>query len=626
MDHPFVTFHDLRLVILSLVVALFTSFTSLQLAERVLANRGGARLAWLWGAALALGGGIWSMHFVAMLAFHTPFQVTYDVNLTIISLLLAIAAAAVSYQIVVQAPAKRWRLVLGGVIAGIGIAVMHYTGMAAMTMQATVSYSPPLFTLSIFISIAAATAALWLGFNLRKTWQRAVAAVFMATAIAGMHYTGMAAADMQMNGNAFTIYAGMDRSLLALTITAISLFILGLGLCGSMLDRNSAVHAARENVIRQSSEQRYRSLVRNSTDIILLLDRENRITYDTPAAERILGYASNLLLGHRILEFFEPLYAAELDELLMVVHGGDKIDCELPMRTVDGSMKWVALTGIDLTADPSVNGIVLTLRDVTERRRIAAELTAAKEKAESAAAAKSAFLKNISHELRTPLNSIIGFSDLLIQQPYGPLGNHQYVEFAVDINRGGKNLLAVINTIIDFTRAESGQQRCDNIVLDPLAEVKLCVGLEEETIAGKNLQVIIEPAEAPAGLFADRGKLRQTLLAILSNATKFTADNGKIAVTLEIESSGDFSICVQDNGIGMADTDIAIALQPFSQIDNALARRFEGTGLGLPVSKALMELHGGRLDIQSGRGVGTLVTLTFPAERVRPPARIAAAQ
>ncbi|HWT97680.1 MAG TPA: MHYT domain-containing protein, partial [Terriglobales bacterium] len=584
------------------------------------------RLVWLWGAALALGGGVWSMHFVAMLALHTPFQVSYDVNLTIVSLLLAVAASAASYQIVVEAPAIRWRLLLGGVIAGIGVAAMHYTGMAAMTMQATLSYDAPLLALSVVIAVVAATAALWLSFNLHKTWQRAIAAVVMATAIAGMHYTGMAAAHMEMDGNAFTVYAGMDRSLLALAITAISLFILGLGLCGSVLDRNSADHAAREDVIRQSSEQRYRSLVRNSADIIFVLDRENRLTYDTPAAERILGYPSDRLLGRDILDFFDPLYAAELAELLMVVHGGDKIECELPMRTLDGSTKWVELTGIDLTADPSVNGIVLTLRDVTERRRIGAELTAAKERAESADAAKSAFLKNISHELRTPLNAIIGFSDLLIQQPYGPLGNHQYAEFARDINRGGKNLLSVINTILDFTKAESGQQRCDNIVLDPLAEVKLCARFEEETIASKKLQMIIEPAETPATLFADRGKLRQILLAILSNATKFTADGGKIAITLEIESNGDFSICIQDNGIGMSDADVAIALQPFSQIDNALARRFEGTGLGLPVSKALMELHGGRLDIQSGRGVGTLVTLTFPVERVRPPARIAAAQ
>jgi PAS domain S-box-containing protein len=626
MDHHFTTFHDARLVVLSLVVALVTSFTSLQLADRVLANRGSARLVWLWGAALALGGGIWSMHFVAMLALRTPFQVSYDINLTIVSLLLAVAAAAASYQIVVEAPAIRWRLILGGVIAGIGVAAMHYTGMAAMTMQANVSYDTPLLALSVVIAVVAATAALWLSFNLHKTWHRAIAAVVMATAIAGMHYTGMAAARMEMDGNAFTVYAGMDRSLLALAITAISLFILGLGLCGSVLDRNSADHAAREDVIRQSSEQRYRSLVRNSADIIFVLDQENRLTYDTPAAERILGYPSDRLLGRNILEFFDPLYAAELAELLMVVHGGDRIECELPMRTLDGSTKWVELTGIDLTADPSVNGIVLTLRDVTERRRIGAELTAAKERAESADAAKSAFLKNISHELRTPLNSIIGFSDLLIQQPYGPLGNHQYAEFARDINRGGKNLLAVINTILDFTKAESGQQRCDNVVLDPLAEIRLCARFEEETIASKNLQLIIEPTEAPVTLFADRGKLRQILLAILSNATKFTADGGKIAVTLEIESNGDFSICIQDNGIGMSDADVAIALQPFSQIDNALARRFEGTGLGLPVSKALMELHGGRLDIQSGRGVGTLVTLTFPMERVRPPARFAAAQ
>ncbi|HVJ43698.1 MAG TPA: MHYT domain-containing protein [Dongiaceae bacterium] len=626
MDHPFITYDDPRLVILSLLIALLASFTSLQLADRILANRGLYRSAWLCAAALALGGGIWSMHFIGMLALHMPLRVTYDVNLTIISLLLAISAAAASYRIVVENAAAGWRLALGGVLAGIGVAVMHYTGMAAMTMQATVTYDPVLFTFSVVIAVAAATAALWLSFNLHKTWHRLVAALVMAAAISGMHYTGMAAARMQMDDSAFPIYGGMNQSLLALVITATSTLVLGLGLFSSLLDRRSADYAVRETTIRQSSERRYRSLVRNSADIILVLDRENRISYETPAAERILGYPQERILGRSILDFFEPVRAAELSDLLMLVRGGEKIDCELPIRTADGMIKWVELIGIDLTADPSVLGIVLTLRDITERQKVAAELTAAKERAEAAAASKSAFLKNISHELRTPLNSIIGFSDLLIQQPYGPLGNSQYADFARDINRGGKKLLAIINTIIDFTKAETGQQRCDNTVLDPLAEARLCIRLEEETITSKKLQIILEPDETPASLFADRSKLRQTLLAVLSNATKFTPDGGKIAVTLEIDSDGDFSICIQDNGIGMSEADIAIALQPFSQVDNALARRFEGTGLGLPVSKALMELHGGRLTIQSGRGVGTLVTLSFPAERVRQPSRPAAAE
>jgi len=626
MNPPLSTFHDPRLVILSFLIALLTSFTSLQLADRVLAYRGGYRLVWLGAAAVALGGGTWSMHFIGMLALHTPVRITYDVDLTVISLLLAISAAAISYRIVVENPADRWRLALGGTIAGTGIAAMHYTGMAAMAIPATLTYEPVFFTLSVLIAIAAATGALWLSFNLKNFWHRIYAAFIMAMAITGMHYTGMAAVHMQMDSAVPAVTGGLDRSLLALVITATSTLILGLGLCTSLLDQRSADYAEREDTIRQSSEQRYRSLVRNSADIILVLDRENRITYDTPAAERVLGYPQASWLGRNILDFLEPMHAVEFSELLMLLHGGEKIDCELPMRTLDGAEKWLELTGIDLTSDPSVNGLVLTLRDITDRRRIAAELTAAKEHAEAAAASKSAFLKNISHELRTPLNSIIGFSDLLIQQPYGPLGHKEYGEFALDINRGGKNLLAVINTILDFTKAESGQQRCDNVLLNPLAEAQLCIRLEEETIASKNLRVITEPAETPAMLFADRSKVRQILMAILSNATKFTPDGGKIAVTLEQDSNGDFAICVQDNGIGMSEADVAVAMQPFSQVDNALARRFEGTGLGLPVSKALMDLHGGRLSIQSSRGVGTLVTLSFPAERIRPPSQSVAAE
>jgi signal transduction histidine kinase len=159
----------------------------------------------------------------------------------------------------------------------------------------------------------------------------------------------------------------------------------------------------------------------------------------------------------------------------------------------------------------------------------------------------------------------------------------------------------------------------ESTLLDPVTEIRLCLRLEEETIQGKSLSVVIEPEIAPLALFADRRKLRQVLLAILSNATKFTPDNGKIAITIEQEPDGGCMIGIQDNGIGMSEAEIAIALQPFAQVDNSLSRRHEGAGLGLPVSRALMELHGGRLTIQSGRGIGTLINLSFPAERVRPP-------
>ncbi|MDY0883444.1 MHYT domain-containing protein [Dongia soli] len=618
--HHVTTFHDPTLVAISVLIAICASFTSLQLAERMVAYRENVRLAWLCAAAIALGGGIWAMHFVGMMAFHSSAGILYDVQLTLGSLLLAIIAAGISYRIVVSNPASFWRLGIGGVIAGFGVAGMHYTGMAAMITTSRILYNPLLVGLSILIAMAAATAALWLSFNLHALWHRAVASLIMAVAIAGMHYTGMAALTMTATDRApLAIGSGLDQPMLAVVITSTSLLILVFGLGSSMFDRRMADQVAQKALIRQRSERRHRSLLRNSTDIILVLDGENCIRYDTPAAERILGYRSEVLTGQSFLGFVDPLHQGDLREQLANLRRGDKIQCEIPIADAGSNRKWLELTGIDLTADPDVNGIVLNLHDITDRRRIAAELTAAKEKAETADQSKSAFLKNISHELRTPLNAIIGFSDLLVQQPFGSLGDPQYVGFARDINAGGKKLLSVINTIIDFTKAESGDHRVESTLLDPITEIRLCLRLEEETIQGKTLSILIEPEMAPLALFADRRKLRQVLLAVLSNATKFAPDNGKIAITIEKEPDGGCTIGIQDNGIGMTEAEIAIALQPFAQVDNSLSRRHEGTGLGLPMSRALMELHGGHLTIQSGRGVGTLVHLFFPAERVRAP-------
>jgi len=583
-------------------------------------------MAWLCAAAIALGGGVWSMHAIAMLAFHISVGVTYDAELVFAALFLPIIATGVSYRIIVDNPAATWRLIAGGLIIGLGIAGLHYIGMAAMIMTARATYAPALITLSACIAVAASTAALWLNFSLQTHWRRWAASLIMAAAIVGMHYTGMAAMDLQApDSPALVFTSGIDQPLLALVITAITALILMLGFGASLLDRRIADQAVRERHIRQSSEQRYHSLVRNSADIIVVLDQENRISYGTPAAERILGYSPDSWIGKSFLGFVEPLHQGELRDLLLQLRNGGKIDYELPMAAADGTLKWLELTGTDLTADPSVGGVVLTLRDITERRRVAQELTAAKEKAESADRSKAAFLKNISHELRTPLNAIIGFSDLLLQQPFGDLGNAQYLEFARDINRSGTNLLAVINTIIEFTKAESGQQNLESSLLDPVAEIRLCLRMEEETIQSKNLAVTIEPETSPVSLFADRRKFRQILLAILSNATKFTADHGKVAITIQRDPLGNCVITVQDNGLGMSEADIAVALQPFSQVDDALNRRYEGTGLGLPISKALMELHGGRLKIESGRGIGTLVNMVFPPERVRPAGRPIAA-
>jgi NO-binding membrane sensor protein with MHYT domain len=187
--------YDLPLVVLSYLISVFGAYTALQLAVAIPAATGRALWGWLFGAAAAMGGGaIWSMHFIAMLAYRMPMQVSYDASLTLGSLAAAIAVTGIGLYVVGRGQGSVIRLVGGGLFTGLGVAAMHYTGMAAMVMPATISYRPSLFALSLVIAVVASIAALWLAFNLRGNWQMFGSAFVMGAAVCGMHYTGMAAA------------------------------------------------------------------------------------------------------------------------------------------------------------------------------------------------------------------------------------------------------------------------------------------------------------------------------------------------------------------------------------------------------------------------------------------------
>src|SRR5215217_7270366 len=186
--------YDSALVGLSFAVACFASYTALDLGTRIRASRGWARSAWLATAAVAMGGGIWSMHFIAMLAFIMPMPVSYDIGLTILSLLVAIGVTGFGFYVIGTRRATALQLAMSGLFMGLGIVSMHYTGMAAMRMSAHLQYDPALVGLSVLIAVGASMTALWLTFRTALVWQRALAAVVMGIAISGMHYTGMAAA------------------------------------------------------------------------------------------------------------------------------------------------------------------------------------------------------------------------------------------------------------------------------------------------------------------------------------------------------------------------------------------------------------------------------------------------
>jgi two-component system cell cycle sensor histidine kinase PleC len=240
--------------------------------------------------------------------------------------------------------------------------------------------------------------------------------------------------------------------------------------------------------------------------------------------------------------------------------------------------------------------------------------------ATDASKTKSHFLALMSHELRTPLNAIIGFSEILAAQMYGPLGADRYREYACDIHGAGRHLLALINDILDLSKAEAGKLDLHLEAIDVATLIADCVRLTSERAREQSVQVAVRAAPDLPALHADALRVKQVILNLLTNAIKFTLAGGDVEVAAEIGREGEFLLSVRDTGIGMAPESIPVALEPFRQIASPFTRNVEGTGLGLSLVKVLTEQHGGEIAIESAPSQGTMVRLRFPASRTLWPA------
>ncbi len=250
-----------------------------------------------------------------------------------------------------------------------------------------------------------------------------------------------------------------------------------------------------------------------------------------------------------------------------------------------------------------------------ERRRLESELLAnqaAKNAAETSSRMKSEFLANMSHELRTPLNAIIGFSELIGSEVFGP-GVPRYRDYANDIHGAGNHLLSLINDILDIAKAEAGKLALHSEPVDLEHLLRECVRLVRDKAWEQGLRIVLRLTPLPP-LLVDRLRVKQILLNLLSNAIKFT-EKGEITVDTGCDADGRIIICVRDTGIGIESKQIPLLFEPFQQVDSALSRKYEGTGLGLSLVKKLIELHDGDVQLASTPGSGTSVKISFPASR-----------
>ncbi len=371
-------------------------------------------------------------------------------------------------------------------------------------------------------------------------------------------------------------------------------------LLGSMALMRDNIRAMmqREIEARRSAQVRLVNAIERSDQGVILTDRDHRMLIWNSQVTNFFGdIIDAFVVGARLPA---PIEAA-------------LSDAEGEIRTANG--QWLRLSRSPTDDD----GFVIICSDITVLKDRETSLRIAKEQAEAASQSKSEFLTHMSHELRTPLNAILGFSEVIRDSMMGPLPE-RYQGYARDIFSAGSHLLSLINDLLDLSKIEVGRMDLDESNVDVEKVMADCHQLVAERAqrAGLSISIAVEP-DLPL-LRADARRINQVVLNLLSNAIKFTPPGGTIAMSAGSTNYGDVAIAIADTGIGMRPEDVPIALEAFRQIDRAMNRRYEGTGLGLPMVQQLVQLHGGSISIETSVGMGTTVRVFLPKERRIEPA------
>jgi two-component system sensor histidine kinase/response regulator len=623
--------HDPTLVVLSIVIASLAAYAVLGLAGRISAAETRlAKRAWLTAGAMTMGVGVWSMHFIGMLAFRLPVRVHYDIGITLASMAPAILAGAIMLHVISQARTSGANLILGGALMGAGIGVMHYTGMAAMRMDAVMRYDPVLFVVSVVVAVVLAITALYTKFVVarqhdsvrRQWWIKLGAALVMGCAVAGMHYTGMAASYVFPGSGSAAVVAGLDPTFLGAWVSLATVLITGLAIFVTVVDSRLEAATNSERLSRARLLEAIESIsegfsLYDTDDRLVLCNSRYRELVDPETTESLVGMEFERVVRmtaerHLVADPRQPV-----DEWIAARLARYR-DPRGPFVLQRGDGRWLQVSERRIENI----GTVAVYTDITELKKAEVEMARAATAAEEASRAKSAFLATMSHEIRTPMNGVIGMTGLLMDTEL----TAEQREYAETVRRSGEALLTIINDILDFSKIEAGKIDFEDTDFELRVTIEDVLELLAERADAKGLELVYLPhANLPAWVGGDPGRLRQVLTNLVGNAVKFT-EAGEVVVhgSLVEETDHDALIrfAVTDTGIGISPEARGRLFLSFSQADTSTTRRYGGTGLGLAISKRLVEIMGGSIGVESTPGAGSTFwfTVRLPKRPVPPTA------
>ncbi|MBR0954137.1 MHYT domain-containing protein [Bradyrhizobium canariense] len=609
--HHHAAFHDPVLVALSILIAALASYTALDLATRMRAASGRARRSWLVAAAVAMGGGIWSMHFVGMLAFSLPgIEISYDPFLTLLSLVVPIGVAAAAFAVVGRRPRA---LLASGFAMGLGISGMHYTGMAAMRMAAFIAYDPRWVVLSILIAISASIVALWLAFRNTNAVQRLFAGLVMGLAVSGMHYAAMEGAMFLPTGPMArqAEHLGVGQAPLAFLLAGITIVILSIGIAAAVYDRASAERAQREADALRRSEERFRLLVEGIVDhAIFMLDPDGRVGNWNLGARGLMGYGDDIVgTSYTIFHTEEDRAAGTPARALIEAEREGKSAIEGWRVRKDGSRFWAEATIVAVRNESgAIAGFANIVRDVSERRRAQEALDRAREALMMSQKMETIgqLTGGVAHDFNNLLAAVLGSLELLKKRL--PTDDPKIQRLVENAMQGAVRGASLTQRMLAFARKQDLRPAVVDVrelVRGMASLLKFEARIDVETRFPMHLPKVK----------VDANQLELAILNLAVNARDAMPDGGLITIAAREEqgegglsTSGYVALSVSDTGCGMSDEILKHAQEPFFTTKGV----GKGTGLGLSMVHGLAEQSGGRLVLKSRPGEGTTADIWLP--------------